>query len=164
MLPPPVATVSQNDNTLFAFPAGYNYQWYSGAPANNTLINGAVNQFYSPSVGGFYCVIVSNGPTCADTACIDYIHVGIEALGESVWNIYPNPNDGAFSLKINSTTAETVELKVINAIGELIDKRVYETHSGEQNFYIANSGFASGVYFIQLKTEKGVGVRRMVVR
>ena len=82
--------------------------------------------------------MLSNLPTCADTACTDYIETGMNALGENVWNIYPNPNDGAFSLKINSTTAETVELKVMNAIGALIDKLVYEIQSGEQNFYTAN--------------------------
>ena len=109
-------------------------------------------------------MIVSNGVNCEDTTCIDYIEVGIDELTEADWNIFPNPNEGAFSLRIISRSNETVELKVLNTIGKLIDRRVYETHSGEQNFYIANQNFAGGVYFIQLKTEKGIGMRRMVVR
>ncbi len=163
VIPPPVATIQQNGNSLFAFAAGYSYQWYNGFPGGNP-INGAVNQFYNPPSGGFYCVIVSNGVNCADTACIDAVNVGIDELTEEDWNIFPNPNEGAFSLRIISRSNETVELKVMNTIGEVVDRRIYETHSGEQNFYIANQNFAGGVYFIQLKTEKGVGLKRMVVR
>ncbi len=163
VVPPPVASVSQNGNSLFAFPAGYSYQWYNGFPGANP-INGAVNQFYNPPAGGFYCVIVSNGVNCEDTACIDLTGVGINELSKAEWNIFPNPNEGAFSLWIVSTGNEVVEVKVLNTIGELVDRRVCETRSGEQHFYIANKNFAGGVYFIQLKMEKGIGIKRMVVR
>jgi len=35
---------------------------------------------------------------------------------------------------------------------------------GKQEFFIANKSFATGIYFIQLKTESGVGLKRMMVK
>ncbi len=164
VLPPPVASITQNGNTLFAFPSGYSYQWYSGGFPGAVLLAGQTNQFYNATVSGLYCVVVYRNAYCSDTTCIDMTYNSIDELSESSWNIYPNPNEGAFSLKINSTVGETVELRVTNTIGEVVDRRTYETHTGEQYFYIANHSFATGIYFVQLKTERGVGLRRMVVK
>ena len=164
ILPPPVASITQTGNTLLAYPSGYSYQWYSGGFPGAVLLAGQTNQFYNSTVTGLYCVIVSRNYYCSDTACIDMTYNSIDELTESSWNIYPNPNEGAFSLKINSTVAETVELRVTNTIGEVVDRRTYETHTGEQYFYISNHSFATGIYFVQLKTERGVGLRRMVVK
>lgn len=159
---PPVATVQQVGNSLFAYPAGMSYQWYSVNP-NWTIMSGQTNQFLNPTFSTLFCVVVTDQYGCKDTACIDH-QTGIEELSYSDWSIYPNPNDGAFALKLNSAKPENVELKVTDMVGNVIDLRVFETHSGENHFYIANKNFAAGVYFIQLKTEKGVGLRRMVVR
>jgi hypothetical protein len=161
--PPPVASVQQVGNSLFAYPSGMSYQWYSVNP-NWTIMNGETNQFLNPQFSTYFCVVVTNANGCKDTACIEHKPVGIEELSTSDWSIYPNPNEGAFALKLNSTKAETIELKVTNMVGEVVDLRWYETHSGENSFYIANQNFAAGVYFIQLKTEKGVGLKRMVVK
>lgn len=163
VFPPPVASISQNGNSLFAFPAGYSYQWYNGFPGGSPIA-GAVNQFYNPPADGFYCVIVSNGAGCEDTACIDAVGVGINELNENNWSIFPNPNDGSFTLSIEGVKSETAEVKVLNALGEVVDLRIFETKSGKQNFFIANKNFATGIYFIQLKTQNGVGLKRMMVR
>ncbi len=163
VFPPPVASITQSGNTLLAFPAGYTYQWYNGTPGGSPIA-GATNQFYTPSVTGLYCVVVSNGVNCSDTACRDFDYVGIETLSDNSWNVYPNPNNGSFTLAIDMAESENVEMKVTNAFGQVVDRRTFETHSGRQEFYINNSKFAAGIYTIQLKTEKGNGLKRMVVK
>lgn len=163
VLPPPVATIQQVGNSLFAYPGSYSYQWYSMNP-NWTIMNGETNQFLNPQFSTLFCVVVSNGPGCSDTACIDHQSVGIDELAATDWRVYPNPNEGAFALSFNAATEQTIELKVMDMVGNTVDLRLFETHSGENNFYIANRNFAAGVYTIQLKTEKGVGLKRIVVK
>ena len=158
----PVATVAQNGSTLYASPAGMYYQWYVGPP-NWSAIPGQTNQFYTPGTSGNYCVQVSNNYGCYDTACIDYLAEGIELLGAGNWSIYPNPNDGSFTLRVDMIIAEPIEMKVMNAVGEVIDKRNFELKSGMQQFYISNQNFAAGIYYVQLKTNSEVSIRRMVV-
>ncbi|HLP21589.1 MAG TPA: PKD domain-containing protein, partial [Chitinophagales bacterium] len=160
---PPVATVSQNGNTLLALPGGMSYQWYNGYPGGSPIA-GATNQFYTPSVTGFYCVVVSNGAGCADTACIDHTHVGIAGLSDESWTVYPNPNDGSFTLTVDADKTGPAEMKVTDALGRVVDFRMLETKNGRQEFFITNKKFSTGIYFIQLKTEEGVGLKRMLVK
>ncbi len=161
--PPPVASIAQNGNTLFAYPAGYTYQWYNGYPGASPIA-GATNQFYTPSATGLYCVVVSNGTNCSDTTCHDFNYSGIDAINDNSWKVYPNPNNGSFTLSIDMTRGEAVEMKVTNAMGQVVDRRSFEAHNGHQEFYINNSQFATGIYTVQLKTEKGTGLKRMVVK
>ncbi len=163
ILPPPVASVTQSGNSLLAYPSGYSYQWYTGMPGANPIA-GATNQFYNVTVTGFYCVVVSRNAYCADTACIDHIPNGVEELGDGNWSVYPNPNDGSFTLSLDMTKNETAEMKVLDALGQVVDLRIFETRAGKQDFYIANKKFATGIYFIQLKTGNGVGLKRMMVK
>lgn len=161
--PAPQASIQANGGTLNAYPGGNSYQWYSQNPTW-TLLSGQTNQFYNPTSSGLYCVVVTNAYGCADTSCIDFDYVGIDELTDNTWNILPNPNQGAFALKFYSAAGEVIELRVTNAIGEVVDARTFDAHSGENHYYIANQNFAPGIYFVQLKTERGNGVKRMVVR
>ncbi len=160
---PPVATITQNGNTLLAYPAGNSYQWYNGYPGGSPIV-GATNQFYTPGANGLYCVVVTNGAGCADTACTDYSEVGINELNDNSWGVYPNPNDGSFTLTVEAGTGAVAEMKVTDALGRVIDQRQLEIKGGRHEFFITNSSFATGIYFIQLRTEDGVGLKRMLVK
>lgn len=161
VLPPPVATIQQSGNLLLASPAGYAYQWYTGFPGGNP-INGATNQFYQPNVGGFYCVVVGTG-SCSDTACIDFIEVGLDNVLNDSWQLSPNPNQGAFNLQVVGSYNGNAELKVINAMGQIIDQRMFNLHNGINHFYVENSSLVKGVYYVQLIDKHKISVTRMVV-
>lgn len=159
----PVASVTQTGNTLYASPAGLGYQWTSGPPLY-TPITGASNQFFTPTVSDLYCVIVTNSTGCRDTACIDHIWTGIGELDVDSWNIFPNPNEGSFTLSLSATRNEPVKMTLVNTLGEVVDIRTFEVRTGQQSFYISNAHLSAGVYFIQITTEGGTSVRRIVVR
>lgn len=163
VLPPPVASIQQVGNTLFAFPGGYSYQWYSVNP-NWTLMPGEVNQFLNPVFTAQFCVVVSAGPGCADTACIDHDPVGVEEQEDVNWSLYPNPNTGAFVLQVTAKEQEEIMFSILDGLGKQIDWRVLTAQAGENQFYISNERLAAGVYQVQLKTSRTQVVRRMMVR
>lgn len=72
VIPLPVATISQSGTTLVAMPAGMNYQWYTSPVSNQNLISGATNQFFTPTISGLYCVVVTNEHGCMDTVCFQF--------------------------------------------------------------------------------------------
>jgi PKD repeat protein len=161
--PPPVATITQVGNSLQAGPAGMNYQWFEQNP-NWTILSGETNQFLNPQYSTLFCVEVTNAEGCKDTACIDHQWMSVAEFDNDSWSVFPNPNDGTFTLKFNAVKNETVEMKVFNTLGTVIDQRSFEVKPGEQQFYISNEKFASGIYFIQLKSGVGMGLKKFVVK
>lgn len=159
----PAASITQSGNTLNAFPAGMSYQWYTGP--NLVVINGATNQFYNPPSSGTSCVMVNNNSGCYDSACIQFQYTdGIMELNSGDWSIYPNPNEGSFTLAIDVNKSGPVEMRIINTLGEEIDKRNFDIRLGANEFYISNKNMSSGIYSIRLKTLNGTNEKRIVVK
>ena len=69
-------------------------------------------------------------------------------------SLYPNP---AFN-KLNIETPSASEIEILNIQGQLI-KRIA---ANENNTSIDISAFAKGMYFIKVKTEKGLVVKKFV--
>ncbi|GIV32736.1 MAG: hypothetical protein KatS3mg031_0271 [Chitinophagales bacterium] len=157
----PAASISQNGNMLLAHPGGMSYQWYG--PGFN-LLNGEINQFFTPSFAEVFCVVVANAAGCKDTACIDYIQTGVRLLDNQHWGIYPNPNNGSFVLSLRLAAGTTAEVVITNVLGIELDRRVFSLHYDQQDFLITNTRLIPGIYFIRLNTPEGSGFRRVMVR
>jgi PKD repeat protein len=163
VMPNPVATVVQLNNSLQATPSGMSYQWYSQNP-NWTLLSGETNQFLNTNIGGLYSVVVTNAYGCSDTASIDFAPVGIEEIATQQWNIYPNPNDGTFTIDFASTINETIDLRIVNAIGEMVDQRSLNVHPGSQQFNMEKGRIQSGVYYVMIISGNGSSTKKLVVK
>ncbi len=72
-------------------------------------------------------------------------------------NVYPNPTENYFSLKIESSNGmDKVELKVFNQSGNV----VYQTRGNAYNTFRFGEGFVSGVYYV----EAIVGDQRKMIK
>jgi hypothetical protein len=163
VVPQPVAIVTQFGNSLQATPAGMSYQWYSQNP-NWTLLSGETNQFLNPQTTGFYCVVVTSPQGCVDTTCTKFFPVGLDEFEAQNWSIYPNPNDGSFTLSFDSSTSETIEIQIFNTLGALVDERRLDVQPGAQQFLISNQNLVSGVYFIMVNSGNTSGMQKLVVK
>jgi PKD repeat protein len=163
VLPQPIATITQFGNSLQATPAGMSYQWYSQNP-NWMIMAGETNQFLNPQTTGFYCVVVTNQQGCADTTCAKFFPVGLDEYETQNWTIYPNPNDGSFTLSFDSSTSETIEIQIFNTLGALVDEHRLDVHPGAQQFLISNQNLVSGVYFIMVNSGNTSCMQKLVVK
>ena len=77
------------------------------------------------------------------------------------FDLYPNPNNGQFELKLNGTENETVKIKVFNLIGE----NVYETETLNDNNTkkINLNGISNGVYFIKVNSNNKEFTKKVIV-
>ena len=85
-------------------------------------------------------------------------------MDDHAWNIYPNPNDGNFTINFVSTVDESIELRIVNAIGEIVEQRSLRVHAGSQQFTMDKGRITAGVYHVVIMTNKGVGTKKLVVR
>jgi hypothetical protein len=90
--------------------------------------------------------------------------VGLDEFEAQNWSIYPNPNDGSFTLSFDSSTSETIEIQIFNTLGALVDERRLDVQPGAQQFLISNQNLVSGVYFIMVNSGNTSGMQKLVVK
>jgi hypothetical protein len=140
----PSYTTTVNGNSIIANQANANYQWLDCN--SNAQIPSQINQIYTPSQNGAYAVIVSQG-ACTDTsACVSITNIWIQTISgnESIVSIFPNPNNGAFTIQSKIKG----EYNIINELGQSI--KTFQTNAGN-NFSINLKGLANGIYFLKGK-------------
>jgi PKD repeat protein len=163
VVPQPVATVTQFGSSLQAGPGGMMYQWYQQTP-NWTILLGENNQFLNPQNPGVYAVVVTDPNGCSDTAMIDFFPLSLSEIEQQNWNIFPNPNDGSFTLRFDSSVQEKIEIQIFNTVGAQVDVFTLDVQPNSQEFLISNHLLVSGVYFVLVKSANTSGIKKLVVK
>jgi len=135
----------------------YGNQWHDSAG----IISGATNQSYKPTHYGNYYVIVTNSNGCAsDTSNIIDYGVGISenAFYNDRIKIFPNPNDGNFSIIFDQNNC--IEIRIYNINGkQILSKNINKNNSLKIN----NQKFNAGVYYVKAKFQDKIIVEKVVV-
>jgi hypothetical protein len=142
----------------------------TGTPAGGTWIGTSVtgNQF-NPSIGGgtytpVYTYTDVNG--CSNTAGVSIVVSECTGIAENnsatMINLYPNPNNGTFSLTLN-TDATDVIVEVTDVDGRLIHTQTLNTVSAGSKNDITLNDAANGFYFVKVITDGNTTVQRISV-
>lgn len=74
--------------------------------------------------------------------------VGIDEMNNAVLAVYPNPSTGQFTLDL--TANDVVNVRIMNAIGEVVYEMNDLTVNGRTSTNIDLNGLAEGVYYLKL--------------
>jgi len=144
------ATATATDGT-----PPYTYQWDDPA-----------SQVTSTAIGlcvGMYNVTVTDANNCSsiDSIYVDSSAMSIEHHSLSLsLQIFPNPNRGTFDIIVSGIEEFDVEIR--NLMGQLIYQNTDAQKDGLQQS-IDLVGSASGVYFLTIRSEKGVRSKKLVI-
>jgi len=149
-----------NQNPLFVNPAINDFHLLPGSPAAGAgaTTAGIPLDFY----GSGFAVPPSIGAAEANPVS------GAEAPAEAFEGIlvYPNPFQDATSLRFVLPHAEPVTLLMFDGNGRLVRNLLNTEHrpaGGVQELRFERAGMPAGVYFVQLKTNLRVAVKRIVI-
>lgn len=129
---------------------GANYQWLTCnntvQPTTYVMITGEINQAFTAPSNGNYAIALSQN-SCVDTSeCISINVIGINKYPSNISSIivFPNPNNGDFTIEINNNA----DLKITDVLGKVM----YEDkiHSGRNQVSISN--LISGIYYLLIKS------------
>jgi len=120
-----------------------NYQWL----LNSAAISGATSQVFKVPAFGSYSVQVTDANGCSNTSnAVGIFGVGIsEVAGNFGVNLYPNPNQGLFTLAFTDDVPREVE--ITNALGQVVVQK--HAMAGHKQFDLLQH--ADGVYFVHIR-------------
>jgi len=155
-----VTTINANvhffGNNLIATPVGAAYQWLD-CDDSMKPIDGAIYQYYIPTVNGHYAVeVTQNG--CVDTSnCYGITGIGLTENINQQFIVYPNPTKGTFILKCPENELP-LQAHLYHISGKLISSQILKS---SENELIINA--PSGLYLLKLETPAGeIKVLRIV--
>ena len=150
--------ISQDKYTATALPTGgtapYTYLWSNG---DTTATITDVNQV------DFYSVIVTDANGCTmQTAAVELYPVSVEILSDKVaFEVFPNPNEGDFTIKVEYLSARAFDLTIVDVLGRNLSQ--YHFHEASVDLPMNMTQYASGVYFIQLQSEDRVQIKKVII-
>jgi PKD domain/Secretion system C-terminal sorting domain len=140
------------------------YSWNFGD--TSPLDNGA-NPSHTYGANGTYTVTLTvTGPCGTDTytQVITISQVGLQDNDlASTLNLFPNPNDGRFTIAFEFSKAKDVTIEIMDVAGRII----YSEQSSDVTSYRKEIGLASiesGVYQVRIITNEGVVTKKIVVQ
>lgn len=154
---PSVAATTSNSllcagqtSTLTVSGTASSYTWNTGA--TTPVIN------VTPSVTTTYTVIGTNG-TCTSTASVVQNVSACTGVNEiamaNVIDIYPNPNNGTFTVKTEQTPDEIT-------ITDLLGKKVYQTKPVNNTTLIDIKAMQQGIYIISVKQNATINTGKII--
>lgn len=139
--------------TAVSNPPATNFVWYR----NNTVVPGVTGNSITVTYEtvGAYKVMVTDGQTgCSNSSNIISVK---DSVKTNVF-IYPNPNNGSFTVRLPSGTPTGNYLVYVwDSKGALVYNASALFENQESHFNLKN--FAAGVYFIQITTPNGREIR-----
>lgn len=72
-------------------------------------------------------------------------------------NVYPNPNNGSFKIELEN---KSYSATITNILGELI----YQSNMFNDSHEIHLPNLTSGIYFVYIKTDKGVITKKIMIQ
>lgn len=141
----------------------------SAASGNQFYVNGVaipgatapVYEVATPAQLGAYSVVVTDATGCSSAASPTFtITASVQPLPGSSLSIAPNPTpDGHLRVEL-AGYPKTVELSVLNALGQVVATATVPAGTHVQPLNLTN--LAAGIYVLRAKTEGGLDVRRIV--
>ena len=124
--------------------APYTYLWSPGGKTTDSI---------SGLTKGTYCCMVRDANGCKDSACVVVSYEGIGSITGNSEQIvvYPNPNNGQFT--IESTIGGASSVEIYNILGEKVFTRNLSTTKGANTINISNQ--PNGVYLYRVISESG---------
>jgi hypothetical protein len=143
-----------------------------GSPAGGTYSGPGVSAgAFDPAASGSGTQTITysytDGNGCADAATQDiYVDActttGIASYENAgSFSVYPNPATTALTLEMNSAGNEKAEIRLLNAMGQLVLSEQRTLQSGNTKMELRLDGISSGVYMLCVRTGEGIMTTRI---
>ena len=149
------------------------FELTGGSPTGGEYTGtGVSNGMFDPAAAGLGTHIITYTYTdlnlCTNSADDDITvteFTGVESqIGKNGIQIYPNPNTGIFTIEINNETTDIVNIRIYNAMNEVVFNEsnilVDQSYSKE----ISLIGLSKGIYYLHIDGGKTNKVSKILIQ
>ena len=136
-------TITQTSGVLTATQTGATYQWYA---CPNTVIVGATNQTFTPTVVGDYRATITIGSCAVNSNCETVTTLGAADFDSTSFSYYPNPTAGILNVNYSS---EISKIEVSNMLGQ----NVLSQTNNSKDAQIDMQFLPSGTYLVKISSD-----------
>ena len=79
------------------------------------------------------------------------------------FNVFPNPNNGTFTIDLTTANMDDYSLDLYNSIGQIIYSEKLNQFKGNFNKQLNISDFGKGIYFLNVRSSKKVNSKKICV-
>ncbi|MDA7803864.1 T9SS type A sorting domain-containing protein [Crocinitomix sp.] len=161
----PIATVPQYSNEVFDLDeftedstlVGYIYGGISSSAANIFFINTGVESVASSQIFKVYIL--------SDTA-LSIDELNDQSTGSLKMMVYPNPNNGVFTVDYYLTLSSEVTITLFDAAGKIIEVQRYDNSpAGSNKFEKKIRGLVNGgIYFLTIETSYETATQKVIIK
>jgi len=156
---PYIYTVAQQPNHT------YNWVVTNGIIAAGQGTNAATVQWLNNGKG-YLKVDVTNTQGCKDTTATQVTigNVGLHEAGNiNSLMVYPNPSNGTFAVSFNALKSSTVEMSLVNLLGQQIWSENRKIDQGENEIKI-NTELLPGIYSLRMTSISGEIINKILIQ
>ena len=138
---------------------GVTYNWQPTTGLSNANIG---NPMASPaSTTTYYLTQTTPCAVSVDTVVVSVCGIGINEIeNDKYFKVYPNPC--ATQLIIDNGKLLIKEIKIVNVLGEAVLNQ--QPTNNNKQLTIDMTGYAKGIYFVQIQTEKGTTNKKIIIQ
>ena len=140
-------------------------QWYlngSAIPAPE-----GIQQIYTLTGNGTYWVTCTDANSCtslnSDTVVVNGWSIE-ESNRINNFELFPNPNNGTFTLRFDLLSTEEIELTIMDLSGRILFTEQSVSSAGQFTKTMDLNSLAKGVYLIQLNVADGKITRQLIIQ
>ncbi|MDP4588103.1 MAG: T9SS type A sorting domain-containing protein, partial [Flavobacteriales bacterium] len=112
---------------------------------------------------GDYTLTVTDENGCEVSTAAVSVLVGIgELLNNVALSVYPNPNNGVFTLNIEGLNGEAVNFDVVDAIGKTVASEQFNSVNASFQHQMDLSNLENGLYYLNIQLNGAVKSIKMV--
>ncbi len=125
------------------------------------------NPMHTYAEPGDYTVRLTATNNCGSTTWEELITIvessvlEIESIQE-LW-IQPNPNRGSFHLFIQASASETIEIQILNLLGQSMFSQSRTIQSGENRLYFEVEDLTNGTYLLNLQADGKRAIKKFII-
>jgi len=156
-------TVCLGDSITLTAAGGTSYTWSPGGQSTPSItVTPTVNTTYTVAATVTSCTATS---VASSSITVINCSTGLSAnlTKEKNINIYPNPNNGAFSVFIPAGEADMYLIQVFNSLGQIIYSDKVFPQGNSMKKTIALPDKSKGIYTVIVQSKQNKFIQKMIV-